>query len=201
MAAGGEALTAARTKAAELEREGQTLANEEAKKIEEAAAAEAERLKVTAQERAAQAPVDWKSGFQQCKGTEYNPELATQYTEDLIATSSAESEVYAAADAAKLALHFKYVCQEMELPTADKIEMQVDAGAAMGFIHNTGTIGRMKHIDLREGWIDILRSKQLKYKRVPGTENPADFFTKVIVGPALRKVEDDLMGDYSPNSN
>ena len=88
----------------------------------------------------------------------------------------------------------------MELPVADKIEIQVDAGAAVGFINNTGTVGRMKHIDLREGWIDILRNKQLKYKRVAGTENPADFFTKVIVGPNLRQVENNLMGG-TPNSN
>ena len=138
-------------------------------------------------------PIDWKSGFQQCKGTEYNPELATQYTEDLIATSSAESEVYAAADSSKLALHLMYVCEEMQIPIEDAVPIQVDAGAAMGFIHNTATVGRMKHIDLRESWIDIMRSKKLKYSRVAGTDNPADFFTKIIVGPNLRKVESELM--------
>ena len=91
------------------------------------------------------------------------------------------------------ALHLKYVCEEMQLPIEDAVPIQVDAGAAMGFIHNTATVGRMKHIDLRESWIDIMRSKKLKYSRVAGTDNPADFFTKIIVGPSLRKVEKDLM--------
>ena len=59
----------------------------------------------------------------------------------------------------------------------------------------------MKHIDLRQGWIDTMRNKQLKYKRVPGTENPADFFTKIVVGPALRKVESELMNQLDANSN
>ena len=136
-------------------------------------------------------PIMWKSCYQQCKGTEVNPANASQ---DLIATSSAESEIYAAADAAKIAKHLMYVCQETDIPHPDKVTINIDAGAAMGFIQNTGTIGRMKHIDLRQGWLDMLRCRQeLDWRRIPGTQNPADFFTKILTGKKFKEFLDQMM--------
>jgi len=143
-------------------------------------------------------PVAWKSSYQQCKGTDI-PEALKGLAEDdpkraVIATSSAESEVYAAADAAKLAKHFLYICQETDITHPEKVLIHIDAGAAMGFIHNTGTIGRMKHIDLRSSWMEVLRCrKELDWVRIPGEQNEADFFTKVLTGKKFKEGQDLMM--------
>ena len=135
-------------------------------------------------------PVMWRSCYQQCKSTE----IPSGTPLDLIATSSAESEVYAAADAAKIAKHLMYVCQETDIPHPEKVVICIDAGAAMGFIQNTGTIGRMKHIDLRQGWLDMLRCRnELDWHRIPGEQNPADFFTKVLTGKKFKESLDYMM--------
>ena len=71
----------------------------------------------------------------------------------------------------------------------------IDASAAEGFIKNTGKIGRMKHIDLREAWVTDLRDQgKLEFIRKSGPDNNADFFTKIITGSQLNAAEDRLMG-------
>ena len=75
-----------------------------------------------------------------------------------------------------------------------QIPIHIDAGAAMGFITNTATIGRMKHIDLRKEWVQTLRNKEeLEFKRVLGTENTADFFTKIQPASEVQKALNTMM--------
>ena len=70
----------------------------------------------------------------------------------------------------------------------------IDAGAAIGFITNTCSIGRMKHIDLRESWVEQLRRKDcLEWIKVPGPENRADTFTKILNGTEFQKGTAGLM--------
>ena len=98
------------------------------------------------------------------------------------------------ANAAKLATHFKYVCEETDIKVPKKVAITIDAAAAEGFIQNTGKIGRMKHIDLREAWVKDLRDRQhIEFIRKTGPENPADFFTKIITGSQFKAAEDRLM--------
>ena len=74
------------------------------------------------------------------------------------------------------------------------IPIHIDAGAAIGFITNTCSIGRMKHIDLRESWVEQLRKKGvIKWIKVPGTANRADTFTKILQGAEFEKGTADLM--------
>ena len=134
-------------------------------------------------------PIDWRSQYQKCSGTEHNGDR------ELIALSSGEAETYAAADAAKLAMHFKYICDEIEIKAPERVPIVIDASAAEGFIKNTGKIGRMKHIDLREAWVTDLRDQgKLEFIRKSGPDNNADFFTKIITGSQLNAAEDRLMG-------
>ena len=72
-------------------------------------------------------------------------------------------------------------------------EIQIDAGAAMGFINNTASISRMKHIDIREAWVQTLRDKRITFKRIPGEQNKADFFTKIHTGPKVKEALENLM--------
>ena len=61
--------------------------------------------------------------------------------------------------------------------------IEIDSKAAEGFVTNTGTSSRMKHIDLREKWVQMVRDLQeIAYKHVDGTLNKADPFTKIMQG-------------------
>ena len=138
-------------------------------------------------------PVAWKSCFQQCKGS-MAKDTGTPEDMHQISTSSGESEIHAAAEAAKLGRHIKYVLEEINAPVSDSIPVFVDAGAALGFIGNTCSIGRMKHIDLRDSWVEQLRRKDfLKWTKVPGTENKADTFTKILMGAEFARGTQGLM--------
>ena len=46
----------------------------------------------------------------------------------------------------------------------------------------------MKHIDARLAWVQSLRDKDVvRLIKVPGAENAADFYTKVLNGPEFRR--------------
>ena len=56
----------------------------------------------------------------------------------------------------------------------------IDATAAIGFIENTGGGGKMKHLDIKEGWIQLLRDRDIaEFWKIEGPLNLADFFTKL----------------------
>ena len=76
------------------------------------------------------------------------------------------------------------------MPVPEQMPLGVDAGAALGFIHNTTSVGRQKHINLRLAWVKKLRQPyQINFWKVLGTDNPADLFTKVQAGPAFKQCQ------------
>ena len=82
--------------------------------------------------------------------------------------------LHAASDAVKESLHLKYIAEELDLPVPPQMPLGVDAGAALGFIRNTTSVGRQKHINLRMAWVKKLRQPyQIDFTKVLGTENPA----------------------------
>ena len=112
----------------------------------------------------------------------------------MFATSSDEAEVHVAADAVKEGLHLKYVADELGIFVGDKIKVGIDAGAAIGFISNTGSPARLKHINLRVAWVRQLRDhSQVEFVKVLGTDNPANFFTKIQGYPAFKEAEERMM--------
>lgn len=119
----------------------------------------------------------------------------------MIAQSTCEAETYAAADAAKFAMHYKFVCEELELRVPDTVPIVIDASAAEGFINNTSKLSRMKHIDIRQTWVKDLRDREhISFTRKPGPENRADFFTKIITGAQLVEAENRMMGHLDEGS-
>ena len=142
-------------------------------------------------------PITWKSFYQKCASTSYTPNTSGTEEEmaDVVATSSAEAEIHAASDAVKEGLHnIKYIADELSLDVDEKIKVGVDAGATIGFINNTGAPARLKHISLRLAWVRQLRDhSRVVFNKVLGTENPADFFTKIQGYPAFKEAEERLM--------
>ena len=135
-------------------------------------------------------PIAWRSNYQKCVGTSF----VYCNTEDQVAMASGEAELYAAADTLKLALHTHYVAQELHLRIQNVIVMKVDATAAIGKIQGPRGGGKMKHIDLRQAWIRQLMDRGIvNVVKVDGTENRADFFTKVLGKGQFADAENDLM--------
>ena len=61
------------------------------------------------------------------------------------------------------------------------ITLQVDATAAIGKIQGPRGGGKMKHIDMRSGWIQELRdTSKCLVEKIAGEENLADSFTKLL---------------------
>ncbi len=75
----------------------------------------------------------------------------------------------------------RYIGEELGIEMPAKIPVLVDAAAAMAFAENTLGVGRMKHLDLRAAWVQEMKTCGLiALTKVAGTENDADFFTKVL---------------------
>ena len=142
-------------------------------------------------------PVYWKSSLQKVTSTQFDPELDpdTSVGQKEIATSSAYGETLAGADATTAALHIGYVADELGAPFPKPNVIHIDATATKSFFENTGGASKMKHIDMRETWVKDLRDRNhIKFIRKAGTENPADFFTKILTGQQFREAESMMMG-------
>lgn len=49
----------------------------------------------------------------------------------------------------------------------------------------------MKHIDIRENWANELRDRGKCFiAKIPGTENPADFLTKLFTAAEFKRLEE-----------
>ena len=119
-------------------------------------------------------PIDWYTGLQKT--------IVSNWTEEVphIATSSANAETVAAADSLQRSLHLSYIAKELQLSVPHPLIIYIDATAAIGFIENTGGGGKMKHLDIKEGWIQLLRDRDIaEFWKIEGPLNLADFFTKL----------------------
>jgi hypothetical protein len=111
--------------------------------------------------------------------------------------SSAEAEVYALSECTRVAVHFKWICDELKIACPDRIPIHCDAMAAIGFFKNLGgqSQSKLKHIDLRAKWVVDMResAKVIDLKHIAGTANPANFFTKVLGPVDFRRESVQLM--------
>ena len=123
-------------------------------------------------------PVDWWSQKQKC-----------------IATSSADAESRALGTGVSRGLELQYVADELGISTPTRLNVYTDATAAIGFAKNNGGATRMRHIDVREGWVHQIRNrKNLNIHKVLGTDNPSDFFTKIMAKTEFARTSAKLNG-------
>ena len=108
--------------------------------------------------------------------------VSSEFTEveAMIATSSGNAELIAASGATTRGLHLSYIIEELGQPIERPIRVGLDANAALGFLDNTGSSGRMKHLDIREDWIQQARDRTIvEFHKEPTEEIDSDFFTKL----------------------
>ena len=81
------------------------------------------------------------------------------------------------------------------MSTPAKLKICVDANAAIGFAWNNGGTSRMKHIDIREAWVQQIRDKEkIENLKIAGTKNPADFFIKLLTNTVFDQAMAGLIG-------
>ncbi len=97
-------------------------------------------------------------------------------TQSTIATSSAESELYALVRASQEAMGLRTMLRGFGIVT--DIRLKVDASAALSIVERSG-LGRLKHVSVQWPWVQqVAKSKDITYDKVPGQRNPADAMTK-----------------------
>ena len=116
-------------------------------------------------------------------------------TIQLPALSVGEAETYAASDATQAFMHMSYIADEMgirDFPST--IPLGLDSTVAEAFMLNNCLKTRMKHIDARLQWVQILRDDSIVIPiKIDTNDNLADWLTKILPPIKFVKNRDALM--------
>ena len=94
----------------------------------------------------------------------------------VVALSSAEAELYAMVAASPETLAVAAYARDLGLSL--QCEFYCDSAAALGITQRAG-IGKVRHMRTQGLWVQEVRvSGRIRYEKVQGTRNPADFLTK-----------------------
>ena len=97
-------------------------------------------------------------------------------TQKCVTLSSAEVELVALVRASTEALGLCQLASEWGIQL--HAEILVDASAALGIVNRRGA-GKLRHVRIGSLWVqESQRTGELVFRKVAGTENPADLMTK-----------------------
>lgn len=102
-----------------------------------------------------------------------------------VAQSTAEAEYYSAYYAGQEAFYLQSFQEDVRGSTIKPTIIHCDNKAAITLSSNPVDHNKLKHVDIKYHWLrdDHTRSR-IKLVHIPGTENPADIFTKPLPRPA-----------------
>ena len=123
-------------------------------------------------------PVSWSSKIQK-----------------LAAQSSAESEIYAATDSVKEALHLRLLGQEMAgILESEPVRLHEDNQACIQLAHNLRGSKAAKHYELRLRFLhEQVRDKNVEFVKVNTLDQLADAFTKALPRESFQKFRDMML--------
>ena len=105
-------------------------------------------------------------------------------TQNVIATSSGEAELYAATKCSSEVLGVRSMARDLGMDLC--AELRVDANATIGILSRRG-LGKLRHIEVSELWLqELVKDKRIKLNKVLGTNNPADMMTKFLSGEEIQ---------------
>ena len=106
-------------------------------------------------------------------------------SQQIIATSSAESELYALCRCAAQTLGLISVTKD--LGDHKQGSVSVDSSATLAIVHRKG-LGKIRHLDVQYLWMqDCIRQNQILVEKVKGQENMADILTKYVSSDLMAK--------------
>ena len=98
------------------------------------------------------APFHWRSA------TESIASISSLESETLPSVSVGEAETWAYANGVHSFIHLSYLASEMQLdPLPSPIVINTDSTVAIALATNTQLKTRMKHLDVRQAWISMIR--------------------------------------------
>ena len=101
-------------------------------------------------------------------------------TQSSVSLSSGESEFYGVVKASGVALGYQSLLKD--LGHALPVRVWTDSTATIGICGRQG-LGKLRHIDTHYLWVQQrVRDRSIELYKVRGEENPADLFTKHLVG-------------------
>ena len=101
-------------------------------------------------------------------------------TQSSVALSSGEAEFYGVVKAAGYGLGYQALLHDFGMQK--QLTVFTDSTAALGIASRQG-LSKLRHLDTNTLWVQqAVRCKRLILRKVLGEENPADVFTKHIVG-------------------
>ncbi len=107
-------------------------------------------------------------------------------TQALIALSSGEAEYYGAVRAAGTGLGYQSLLQDLGI--ALPLRVWTDSTASMG-VCGRSRLGKLRHIETQYLWLQQkVRTSAIELRKIRGTENPADLFTKHLT--SAKEIED-----------
>ena len=114
--------------------------------------------------------------------------------------SSGANEIYAAANATQEALALSYVVEEQGDKFPIPFILEVDNTTCKAFADNTVQRSKLKYIDCRQWWVQLLRDKNIvKTQHVSTHDNLADFFTKILTVGIFTQLRDQMMVEKKLN--
>ena len=98
--------------------------------------------------------------------------------QQVVALSSAESELYAGVRTAVEGLGHQNLLSDMGM--RKNVVLHLDSSSALCVFNRKG-LGKMKHIELQHMWVqDSVKQGRFITKKVPTNDNPADLMTKAL---------------------
>ena len=118
-------------------------------------------------------------------------------TQGAVALSSAEAEFYAMVEAAQRGKWAVTVATELGVQLAGSgLVLHTDSEAAKSFVCRRG-LGRMRHIEVRELWLqEEVRKEKVIVKRVGGSEDPPDLMTKYLPAAKILQHTEAVRGRF-----
>ena len=106
-------------------------------------------------------------------------------TQQIIALSSAEAELYALVKCACQCIGIMSLANDFGIIL--KAMIMTDASAALGIVQRKG-FGKLRHIDVQWMWLqDSIGKGNFKANKIAGKENPADLMTKHLSAEDMTK--------------
>ena len=106
-------------------------------------------------------------------------------TQGVVATSSAEAELYALTKVGSESIGVQSLLGDMG--TKSDVRIYVDSSVALSLTQRTG-LGKAKHFSVQHLWVQERHSaKELDLRKVQGEQNPADMLTKGVPQEVLKR--------------
>ena len=136
---------------------------------------------------------DWAGCKKTCRSTSGGAATIGRHTiktwsttQATVALSSGEAELFSLVKGACISLGLISLANDFGIDLG--ATLHTDASAAVGMVGRQG-LGKLRHLNVQYLWIqDRIKSEELKVLKVPGTDNPADLFTKHLSRELMKNI-------------